>query len=214
LGLRERKKQRTRQLISETAWRLFADRGFEQVTVAQVARAAEVSEATIFNYFKTKEALVFEGMENFGAALLAAVRDRPDGATVLDAVGRFMLRNVEAARTPDLAETITTTGRMVDASPTLRARQAEIFDNQAHDLAELLMEEAGADQPAAGLDDAAVLAAAHALTGVHRTVLHATRRAASAGLRGDALADEIVEQTRRALAVLADGLGDYRRRNA
>ena len=57
-GLRERKKQRTRELIAESARRLFVKRGFERVTVAEVARAAEVSEATVFNYFPTKEDLL------------------------------------------------------------------------------------------------------------------------------------------------------------
>lgn len=58
LGLRERKKQRTRELIAETARRLFSARGFDRVTVAEIARAAEVSEQTVFNYFPTKEDLV------------------------------------------------------------------------------------------------------------------------------------------------------------
>ncbi|TMM00918.1 MAG: helix-turn-helix transcriptional regulator, partial [Actinobacteria bacterium] len=57
LGLRERKKQRTRELIEATARQLFIERGFEAVPVAEIARAAEVSEATVFNYFPTKEDL-------------------------------------------------------------------------------------------------------------------------------------------------------------
>jgi AcrR family transcriptional regulator len=58
-GLRERKKQRTRELIAETARELFVERGFERVTVAEIARSSEVSEKTVFNYFPTKEDLVF-----------------------------------------------------------------------------------------------------------------------------------------------------------
>src|SRR6516165_949039 len=65
IGLRERKKQRTRELISDTARKLFAERGFERVSVAEIARAAEVSGATVFNYFPTKEDLVFSGFEAF-----------------------------------------------------------------------------------------------------------------------------------------------------
>ena len=65
LGLRERKKLRTRQLIAETARRLFAEHGFEAVPVTAIAREAEVSEATVFNYFPTKEDLVYGRMEAF-----------------------------------------------------------------------------------------------------------------------------------------------------
>ena len=76
LGLRERKKQLARRLISETASRLFADRGFDAVTVAEVARAADFSEVTVFTYFPTKEDLFFGGMESFEEKLVAAVRAR------------------------------------------------------------------------------------------------------------------------------------------
>src|SRR5437763_13567192 len=90
-GLRERKKQRTRELIAETAWRLFADRRFDAVTVAEVAAAAEVSPATVFNYFPTKEDLVYGRMEAFEEELLGATRDRPAGESILAAFSRFVL---------------------------------------------------------------------------------------------------------------------------
>lgn len=65
LGLRERKKQRTRAAIMDAALALFTSRGFEAVTTAEVARTAEVSEATVFNYFATKEDLVYDRLETF-----------------------------------------------------------------------------------------------------------------------------------------------------
>src|SRR5207245_277307 len=92
LGLRERKKLQTRQLITDTARQLFAERGFEQVSVVDVARAADVSEATVFNYFPTKEDLVYGGLEQFEEELLAAVRERPEGESIVAALGRFFLR--------------------------------------------------------------------------------------------------------------------------
>src|SRR6059036_3551841 len=91
LGLRERKKQRTRELIAETARRLFAERGFDRVTVAEVARAAEVSQQTVFNYFPSKEDLVYWRLESFEDELLSTIRDRAPGESVLTAFGRFLL---------------------------------------------------------------------------------------------------------------------------
>src|ERR687888_1419104 len=91
LGLRERKKQRTRELIAETARELFAERGFERVTVAQIARAADVSEQTVFNYFPTKEDLVYWRLGSFEDELLQTIRDREPGEPALAAFGRFLL---------------------------------------------------------------------------------------------------------------------------
>src|SRR5881398_1947441 len=90
-GLRERKKQRTREQIAETARRLFVERGFDRVTVAEIARAADVSEATVFNYFPTKEDLVYWRLETFEEELLEAVRGREPGESFLAAFGRFVL---------------------------------------------------------------------------------------------------------------------------
>src|SRR5437016_5548067 len=91
MGLRERKKQQTRQLIAETAWRLFADRGFEQVTVAEVARQAQVAVATVFNYFPAKEDLFYYRLEAFEDRLIDAVSTRAEGESVLAAFRRCLL---------------------------------------------------------------------------------------------------------------------------
>jgi len=77
MGLRELKKEQTRTLIADTAWRLFADRGFDAVRVAEIAREARVSEATVFNYFPRKEDLFYSRLEAFGERLVAAVGSRP-----------------------------------------------------------------------------------------------------------------------------------------
>jgi AcrR family transcriptional regulator len=85
IGLRERKKLATRERIYETAWRLFTERGFERVTVADVARESQVALATVFNYFPSKEELFFGRLEEFGARLVDAVASRSDGESLLDA---------------------------------------------------------------------------------------------------------------------------------
>src|SRR5437660_8772823 len=106
LGLRELKKQRSRELIAATARRLFIERGFEAVPVAEIARAAEVSEATVFNYFPTKEDLLYSRLEAFEKELLSSIRDRAPGESVLSAFGRFLLkpRGLLAARDPAQVE--------------------------------------------------------------------------------------------------------------
>src|SRR3954469_12112079 len=83
-GLRERKKRATRDAIAAAARRLFAERGFDAVTVAEVAVAADVSEKTVFNHFATKEDLVFAGGDTRLAQLQAAIADRPAGTSVLE----------------------------------------------------------------------------------------------------------------------------------
>lgn len=73
-GLRERKKARTRALVAETAMGLFAARGFDAVTVAEVAEAAEVSVTTVFNYFPTKEDLFYDRQDEVVEHLSRVVR--------------------------------------------------------------------------------------------------------------------------------------------
>src|SRR3954452_23686857 len=102
-GLRERKKQRTRELIAGTARRLFVERGFDGVPVAEVAREAEVSEKTVFNYFATKEDLVYWRLESFEEELLAAVRERKPGESILAAFSRFVLAQRGLLATDDPA---------------------------------------------------------------------------------------------------------------
>lgn len=80
-GLRERKKAATRQAISDTATRLFVRHGFEAVTVAQIAAAADVSVKTVFNYFGSKEELFFDREDEIRELLVTRLRDRPPGVT-------------------------------------------------------------------------------------------------------------------------------------
>src|SRR5437764_8231317 len=84
MGLRESKKQQTREAIAGTAMGLFATRGFDHVTVAEVAAAAGVSEKTVFNYFPTKEDLAFAGRDEGIGQFVAAIAERSPGTSVLE----------------------------------------------------------------------------------------------------------------------------------
>src|SRR5919197_6080675 len=106
LGLRERKKQHTRQQIAQTANRLFAERGFDAVTVAEIARAADVSEVTVFNYFPTKEALFYGTMQFFEEQLLQAVLDRPAGDSALTTFRRVLLESSRNLAPPERGDLI------------------------------------------------------------------------------------------------------------
>src|SRR5881275_1648549 len=105
-GLRQRKKQQTREAIAQTARRLFLEHGFDAVTVDDVARAADVSRKTVFNYFPTKEDLFYGRMEIFEEDLLAAIRSRAPGESILRAFAHFVTtrRGMLASDDPGSAE--------------------------------------------------------------------------------------------------------------
>ena len=98
IGLRELKKARTRQLIADTAARLFAERGYEHVAVTDVARAAEVAEQTVYNYFPAKEQLVTDREQQIQDQLDDLIRSRPPAVSPADAIRGFVLESVDAIR--------------------------------------------------------------------------------------------------------------------
>jgi AcrR family transcriptional regulator len=206
LGLRERKKQQTRQLIAETARRLFAERGFEHVTVAEVARAADVSQQTVFNYFPTKEDLVFWRLGAFEAELLAAIRDREAGESALAGFRRFLLgqRGLLGSRDPEAQELLAAIARTIAESPALLAREQQIFNAFTDSLAALLAEETGARDA-----DLRPWVAANAMMGIHRSVVAHARRRVVDGARNPELADEVRTCVEQAVALVHGGLGDY-----
>jgi len=203
-GLRERKKQQTRQLIFETASRLFAARGFDAVTVAEVARAADVSEMTVFNYFPTKEDLCFAGMEFFEVRLLDAVRGRAAGVSALEAFRRLVVDGCSRLAAEEIAETITKASALIGGSPALQVREREIVARYTQRLAELLAAETGA-RP----DDVESWGVAGALMGSHRALVGYVRSSVLAGRRGPKLASDARSQARRAFARLERGVADY-----
>jgi AcrR family transcriptional regulator len=204
LGLRELKKQRTRELIADTAWRLFAEHGFEAVPVAQIAAVAEVSEATVFNYFPTKEDLVFHRMEAFEHELLSAIRDRRAGESIAHAFGRFALkpRGFLASDDPAATEAMRAVARVMTGSPALQSRQRDIFERFTSTLAAFIAEER---QMAA--DDVEPWVIANALIGLHRALISYTHRLALAGVPNRQIARKVTAHGKRALALLDQGIG-------
>ena len=155
-GLRERKKRRTRQEISDVATRLFFEHGFEEVTLAAIADAAEVSVKTIFNHFGSKEDLYFDRNEEFLTGLRRTVAERPAGTTVLRALRGLLADN--AVPFPGegwamLENPVRYAGLRVflatqDRSPALRARRLLFGEELAAELASLVGAEVGRDAEA------------------------------------------------------------------
>jgi AcrR family transcriptional regulator len=134
-GLRELKKARTRRLIADTAARLFAERGYENVAVSDVARAAEVSDQTVYNYFQSKEHLVTDRDQQIQDRLCDLVRSRPDGTSPAAAIRDFTLRSVTGIRTIPPEIWSGELGHLAAISPTVRRLALELTDRQATALA-------------------------------------------------------------------------------
>src|ERR1700733_6728799 len=134
-GLRDLKKARTRRLIADTAARLFAERGYERVTVTDVAREAEVAEQTVYNYFPTKERLVTDREEQVQDRLCDLIRSRPAGATPAAAIRGFVLEAVAGIRTIPPEIWRGELGYLSAISPTVHRLVLELTDRQAAALA-------------------------------------------------------------------------------
>jgi AcrR family transcriptional regulator len=115
-GLRERKKQQTRETIERVALQLFAERGYDHTTLAEIAEAADISPRTIFSYFQSKEDILFCGESGYIEKVQAALRERPAGTTTVDALREF----ISSMPAPD--EQAMLRKRVVAASPELQLK--------------------------------------------------------------------------------------------
>jgi AcrR family transcriptional regulator len=202
-GLRARKKRATRDAIAASARRLFAERGFDAVTVAEVAAAADVSEKTVFNHFATKEDLVFGGGETRLAELQAAIAERPAGTSVLDvfrANSEAMLDAVAAGAGDDRL----VVPRIVRDSPTLQRKLAAGWEHEAATLVAVVAAATGADD-----DDLVPAVVARTLAWTLITIFRAAFDGLLAGEDPEQLAARLRPQAARAYDRLAAGLGDY-----
>jgi AcrR family transcriptional regulator len=200
-GLRERKKQETRQRITEAAIALFAERGFERVPVADIAVAADVSTATVFNYFPAKEDLIYDGMASFNDTMLAAIRERPQGTSVVAAFRDYVLqpRGVLADPGSPIIESLALVGRIVRDSPSLQARERLEADRAVEALRDLLADELG---------DRSLRpwAVASALVGTTRGMVREVQAAAAEGRISARFTRQILAAAGAAIDVVEAGL--------
>ena len=158
VGLRERKKARTRASLREHALRLFREKGYQATTVEQIAAAAEVSPSTFFRYFPTKEDLVLQ--DDMDTRMFAALEQQQPGLSPIGAV-RAATRQVFASYTPADLDIIRETTRLTMTVPEIRARALDEFARTIEVFANAVGKRAG--RPA---DDLAVRTTAGAVIGV------------------------------------------------
>ncbi|WP_285784492.1 TetR/AcrR family transcriptional regulator [Microbispora sp. NBRC 16548] len=201
LGLRERKKRQTRQLISDVASGLFMQRGFDNVTVAEVAEAAGVSTKTVFNYFPRKEDLFLDRYPEAVELVTRAVRERPEGEMPLAALRRLFLGMLrEGHPLGGIAPGFEVFWQVVQDSPALRARARELVEEFEGVLAHLFAEAAGSD-PVDPADPAPRLAAALVVAAYRAVYVTSIDRIRAGDPMQDVLADRITLLDRALQAV-------------
>ena len=194
-GLRERKKARTRRVIADAAARLFAERGYEQVAVSDVAREADVSEQTVYNYFQTKEQLVTDLDQEFQEELVRLIRTRAPGTTPAAAIRDLVLDSVEGIRRVPGEQWRGELGYLAAISPTVHRLLLEMSDRQAASIATAIRETSAVTTELARLQGIS-------LAGVFQILIseagHRTRDGQSQ--------DQIADGLRPAIAAILDDL--------
>ncbi|MEU9000065.1 TetR family transcriptional regulator [Streptomyces caniferus] len=194
-GLRERKKEETRRRIAATAWRLFAERGFEAVTVSEIAEAAEVAKATLFAYFPTKESLALQGVGDDDLAGIVA--GRAPGRSALDALRAHYRAFAAGPMTGLDPEALVSRVRVIFDSPALSSATNALLYEQRQRLAEVLTAEHGERT-------AALMAAQVSATLV--TLQESFFRRLAAGTSLAAARGELADDVELAFDLLAHGL--------
>ncbi len=139
-GRRELNKQQTRRAVRQAAMVLFRTHGFDQVTTTQVAQAAGVSPATLFNHFATKEDLFFGQVRQLERELAALVSAVPPGESILTALQGHVIYELTAGRAEAKPADVGYFHALVAASANLQAREAEIYERRAVVLTTALIE--------------------------------------------------------------------------
>jgi AcrR family transcriptional regulator len=205
-GLRARKKRAAHEAIVATARRLFAERGFDAVTVAEVAAAADVSEKTVFNHFATKEDLAFAGREEGLKLLVANIAERPPGDSVLDAF-RALTNTLIDDFIAGGREDLLTVAKVIRGSRTLQERLTVGWESGAAAVTAAVAEASGASA-----DDLVPRMVARTLWWTHRSIFLLALNGLLADEDREQLVARLRETADRAYDQLAAGLGEYGKR--
>jgi AcrR family transcriptional regulator len=208
-GLRERKKRLLRQQISDVATTLFVVRGFEHVTVAEIADIVGVSEKTVYNHFPTKESLVFDRAEEGIARVVRALREREPGESptkaMLRALGEEPDAPEDSAGFPEEIQWfIPMFAEMVASTPALRAAWLDLRGR----LVEVANEELAARADVDPREPEPTIAA-WAIVGLQELSFVSRVRHIERGLRGNELRDAVREDLERAARLLDAGLWSF-----
>lgn len=205
-GLRERKKRRTRQLISDVATVVFLARGFDRVKVSEIAELVGVSEKTVYNYFPTKESLVFDRSDETIERLVSALRERDPGESPTKAVLRALAEDMDDMEDlPDaLYVLLPRFNEMLAVTPSLRAARLDLQTR----LVEVANEELAALADVDPRDPEAMIAA-RAIVALADLSLASRMRHIEAGLRGRELRAAVVDDLDRAARLLDVGLWSF-----
>jgi AcrR family transcriptional regulator len=198
LGLRERKKLETRHLLGDVAARLFAERGYDAVAVSDVARAANVSDQTVYNYFPTKPDLVFDRADEILERSRRLVAERPTAETPADTIRRLVHEDIERFRDTDLAMARGELPAQSLQSDVLRRRLLEFRHDQGEAIAGAIVE------TAPGIPFLVARAHANALVAIIHAISVRIGAAILADTDRDATADEMWVDADTALTDAAD----------
>ena len=163
IGLRERKKLRTRALIQKEALRLFLEKGFEATTIEEIAEAAEISPSTFFNYFPTKEEVVFQ--DELDPLILAAFNAQPERTHPIRAL-RDSMKTVFGQLTAEQDNVMRQRISLMSSTPALRSAMLTQFADLVDQIAELIAGRVGREPT-----DFAIRNLAGALLGVMMSAL-------------------------------------------
>ena len=200
-GLRERRKQQTRQAISDIATRMFVARGFDDVTIAQVADAAGVAKMTVTNYFPRKEDLVFDRAEAIERHLADVITARASGESMLAAIRRDY---AEALARADVTLGLSSPAyaKMIRSSPALTSRVREMLDQRERALGDAIAAETGTDNPQQRL-------VAALLASVHRVLAAEATQRSLAGQPREEICAVLADAATRAFDLLEPSLAGY-----